>query len=208
MASPPRFIYFDLGNVLVNFDHQRGARQMAAVAGITPQQAWEALFADDLELDYERGDLSTREFYEAFCERTSTRPDFTALQHAAADIFEINVSMTPLVAQLRAAGHRLGILSNTNEIHWQHIANGRYAIIRDLFEIYALSYEIRSLKPEPLAYVRAAEMAGVAPEEIFFADDRPENVAGALAAGFDAVIYTSTVELARHIRQRNLPSGY
>ena len=34
---PPKFIYFDLGNVLLRFDHELACRQMAAVAGTTPE---------------------------------------------------------------------------------------------------------------------------------------------------------------------------
>ena len=36
-----RFLYFDLGNVLLTFDQRKAARQMADVAGITPEKVWE-----------------------------------------------------------------------------------------------------------------------------------------------------------------------
>ncbi|MGE0755973.1 MAG: HAD-IA family hydrolase, partial [Pirellulaceae bacterium] len=109
---------------------------------------------------------------------------------------------------LRRAGHRLGILSNTNEIHWRFVSQGRYTIIRDAFPVTALSYELRSMKPEPAIYQAAADLAGVAPGDIFYTDDRPENVAGALAAGFDAVQYESPVQLAADIRRRGVRWNY
>jgi hypothetical protein len=31
---PPRFIYFDMGNVLLHFSHERQAEQVAQVAGL------------------------------------------------------------------------------------------------------------------------------------------------------------------------------
>jgi len=204
----PEFIYFDLGNVLLHFDHRRAARQMAAVASCSESLAWEVVFDRGLHWEYERGDLTTRQFYEAFCEATRTRPDEDALIHAAADIFELNVPIVPIVAALRSAGRRLGILSNTNEAHWQFVSQGRYAIIRDLFDVTALSFLMHALKPEPRAYELAAELAGVPASRIFFMDDRPENVLGALAAGFDAMLYENAVTLAEALRQRGVELAF
>ena len=200
----PSFIYFDLGNVLVNFDHHRGARQMAEVAGVSKRLVWEIVFESDLELEYERGAITTREFYEMFCARTGARPDYAALLLAAADIFELNENIVPLVAELRDRGNRLGVLSNTNESHWDFIADGRFPIVQDYFERYALSHEMRSAKPDLAAYRIAAELAGVAPEEVFFTDDRLENVAAARNAGFDAVQFVGVEALRDELNARGI----
>ena len=77
---------------------------------------------------------------------------------------------------LWAAGYRLGILSNTCEAHWEYVSDGRYMVVRDLFELRVLSYEERCSKPEVAIYEVAARRAGTDPERIFFVDDRPENV--------------------------------
>ena len=34
---PPKILYFDLGKVLVEFSHERMCKQMAEVAGTTPE---------------------------------------------------------------------------------------------------------------------------------------------------------------------------
>lgn len=202
MATPPRFIYFDLGNVIVNFDHRRGARQMAELAGVSEQLVWEVVFQSDLEMEYERGAITTREFYEAFCARTRTRPDYQALLLAASDIFTLNESMVPLLTELRDRGERLGILSNTNESHWKFIVEGRFPVVRDGFDIYALSFEMRSAKPGLAAYEMAAELAGAHPAEIFFVDDRRENVEAACQAGFDAIQFVGVDALRTALRSR------
>ena len=69
-----RFLYFDLGNVLLLFDRQKGVRQMAEVAGVSADVVQSAVFESDLSRRYELGAISSREFYEEFCERTQTRP--------------------------------------------------------------------------------------------------------------------------------------
>jgi glucose-1-phosphatase len=201
---PPKLIYFDLGNVLLFFDHALAARQMAAVAGLAEAQVREAIFDSGLQWKYECGQVTSRQFFEEFCQRTGTRPDYDALAHASGAIFTINSSITPVVAQLYAAGHRLGLLSNTCEMHWDYFASGRYALVPEVFETVILSFRVGAMKPDPKIYAAAADAAGVRPGEIFFTDDTPGHVAAAREFGFDAVRYTDTPTLVGELRKRGL----
>lgn len=204
MSCPLQFFYFDLGNVLLRFDHEQAARQMAEVAGVTPELVKKVVFGSDLEWRYEAGDISTDEFYDIFCRETDSTPQREPLYRAAADIFELNVPVVPIVAGLRSVGARLGILSNTNEVHWKFVAGGRYRILNGHFEKIALSYEIQSMKPDAAIYRAAVELTGVAPNEVFFVDDRAENVAGAREFGIDAVQFTTAHQLVRDLRERGV----
>jgi len=204
----PRFLYFDLGNVLLYFDHRLACRQMGEVAGVPAETVWDVVFAGDVELRYETGEIGDREFYEIFCSRTETRPDFDALLLAASRIFWPNVSIFPVVAGLAAAGCRLGILSNTCPGHWSYCAGGQFALLERGFEAHALSYELGACKPSPEIYRAAAELAGVAPGEIFFVDDVAGHVAGARQAGFDAAQYTTTPKLVDDLRRRGVRFNY
>jgi glucose-1-phosphatase len=204
---PPNFLYFDLGKVLVDFSVDQMLGQMAAVAGITAQRVREAIFAGGLMREHECGRLTSREFYEALCAATGSRPDFERLAAAAAEIFSLNVPMLPLVAQLRQAGYPMGILSNTCETHWPY-CRSRYRIVAEGFSVFALSYEIGAMKPEAAIFQAAAELAGCRPEEIFFVDDLPGHVAGARAAGFDAVQFTSAEALSAELRRRGIRFNY
>ncbi len=167
----------------------------------------EAVFDNRLLARYERGAISTEGFYEAFCRTTGTRPDRAALTRAASDIFHLRTSMIPVAAHLRQAGYRLGILSNTCDIHWKHCRK-RFRLLGDLFAVHALSFRIGATKPDAAIFRAAAKMAGVEPGEIFFTDDIPGHVAGARAAGFDAVQFTSTPELVADLRARGLRFNY
>ncbi|HEV7226536.1 MAG TPA: HAD family phosphatase [Pirellulales bacterium] len=201
---PPKFIYFDLGNVLLYFDHRRAARQMATVAGVPADLVWDVVFASGLEHRYEAGELSTQEFFEIFCDKTGSRPDYAALAAAAGDIFEVNAPLVELVSQLSSAGRRLGLLSNTCEWHWNHFAGGRYPPIPEAFHAVVLSFRAKAMKPDVRIYALAAEMAGAAPSEIFFVDDMPGHVAAARAFGFDAVQYTSPEALVAELAARGV----
>jgi FMN phosphatase YigB (HAD superfamily) len=204
----PKFLYFDLGNVLLNFDHRQACRQMGQVAGVEADTVWDVVFAGDLELRYEAGEVNDREFYEIFCRQTGSQPDFDALLLAGSEIFTANTSMIPVVAALDAARYRLGILSNTCPGHWNYCSDGRYGLIRQAFSVYALSYELGACKPAAKIFAGAARLAGVPSDEIFFVDDVAGHVAGARAAGYDAVQYTTTPALVADLRARGLEFNY
>ena len=200
----PKFLYFDLGNVLLFFDHRRAARQMAEAAGVPAERVWEVVFASDLENRYEAGEIDTREFFEIFCRETNSRPDYPALAAAAGDIFEPNAPVIDLLGRLSAAGHRVGLLSNTCELHWNHFAGGRYPPIPEAFDAVVLSFRAGAMKPDQRIYAHAAELAGAAPGEIFFVDDIAGHVASARAFGFDAVQYTTPETLVAELDKRGL----
>jgi FMN phosphatase YigB (HAD superfamily) len=199
-----KFLYFDLGKVLVDFDLELMFRQMGEVARVEPAVVREVLFgAGGLQKQYEAGQVSSRQFHERFCRETGTRPDFDKLVQAGSDIFELNTEMLPIIAGLGQAGHRLGILSNTCDAHWEHCRR-RFPVLGESFAVHALSYRMGAAKPDEVAFRGAAELAGQRAEDIFFVDDLEGNVAGAVAAGFDAVQYTSTPQLLADLRQRGI----
>jgi len=205
----PEFIYFDMGNVLIYFSHEKMAQQMAQVIGIEPQLAWNILFADKtgLEWAYERGELTREQFYSRFCDAAVASADMEMLDMAGSDIFSINAPMCGLASQLAAAGCRLGVCSNTTLSHWGHCTS-QYRVLSTAFDVYALSFQLGAMKPDPVFYKTATSLAGVSPDRIFFADDRPENVAAAKAAGWDAVIYESTSQVNAALRARGLITNF
>jgi putative hydrolase of the HAD superfamily len=183
-------------------------KQLAEVAGLDSEHVRQAMLEADgahaRQMQFERGDISAAAYYEYFCQQTGTRPDRTALEQASSNIFEPMEPSLRLVRSLAEAGHRLGILSNVGSIHWNFIRSGRFPLIPEFFEVLILSYEVRSVKPEPGIYQQAISRAGVPAEEIFFVDDREENVTGALKAGIDAVQFTCTAQLVDDLQSRSV----
>ncbi len=200
----PEFLFFDIGNVLLRFDNRLACRQVAELFGVPQQQVWNLWFGSDMGLRYEAGEVSTQEFYQHVCQQLGTTVDFVRFSRAVSDIFSVNSPTKALVSRLAAAGYPLGLLSNTNELHWNHFTDGRYCLMPELFQVHALSFRLRALKPQLEIYRAAAALAGVAPERIFFTDDLPENVQGAREAGFDAVPFTTAAALGDALRARGV----
>jgi HAD superfamily hydrolase (TIGR01549 family) len=210
MNSPatPDFLYFDLGNVLLLFDHEKGCHQVSELTGLPATKVRQVIFENGLNHRYERGEISSKQFYDEFCTATNTTPDYESLLVAGSDIFELNLPMVPVIAQLNAAGYAMGLLSNTCEAHWQFIAGGRFSLLNNFFPLHVLSYEAKCSKPDQKIYQTAAKRAGMKPEQVFYVDDREENVLGAREAGFDAVLFEGPQQLAIDLRKRGLRFNY
>ncbi len=207
MPAPPEFIYLDVGNVLVSFDHALGLRQIATASRVE-LPAVEAFFRDrDLQLQLEAGAVSWPAAHADFCRSTGSAVSLDHFSRAAGDIFGLRVEMLPVLAALRRLRLPVGLLSNSCEPHWQFICSSGYAFLPAGFPITVLSHEVAAAKPSPAIYARAAEAAGVTPERIFFCDDIEGHVRAARAAGWDAEVFSSASRLIDDLSRRGLRLG-
>lgn len=93
----------------------------------------------------------------------------------------------------------MGLLSNTCEAHWRWILDQNWPIPGDWFDFHVLSYEVRSMKPGEAIYEACEKLAARASEEIFFTDDREENIAAAQRRGWETHLYRTPAQLAEHL---------
>lgn len=204
----PEFLYFDLGNVLLTFDNERMTRQLAEVADVETSLVQQLLYANDDETDlqwrFEAGQYTPDEYYTHFCEQLNVMPDRAAFDTAVADMFGAIEPSMELADHLAMADWPLGLLSNTNALHWKWVLDGRFPVLNRAFQQQVTSFDAKSMKPDPGIYQQAIRQAGVPAERIFFVDDRLENVEGARAAGMDAVQFTTTKRLVLALVKRKV----
>jgi putative hydrolase of the HAD superfamily len=60
------------------------------------------------------------------------------------------------------------------------------------------------MKPDARIFELAIQKAGVAPENIFFTDDRTENIEAAQRAGIQALLFQSETQLKRDMLSRGM----
>jgi putative hydrolase of the HAD superfamily len=98
----------------------------------------------------------------------------------------LRAEMVDLMADTRAAGLRLGAL--TNDMTDFHGADwvARQEHLK-LFDVIIDAGLLGVLKPDPRAFGRAADELGLPPGQIVFLDDMPWNVEGARQVGLRAV---------------------
>jgi glucose-1-phosphatase len=203
--SASRAIVFDLGKVLIDFDVTRACRQISSVSGVDTAKVSHFLFDLGWENRFERGEFGFPVFHEAFEKHFAIKAPIGALKNAAADIFTPVTATLRLLEELRRIHEGktpMVLLSNTNEIHWEHI-EANWNVSRH-FDHLVLSFEERAMKPEARIYEKVLEKTGLAGHQCFFVDDVPANVNGALACGFDAVIFTGAAALREELAARGM----
>jgi putative hydrolase of the HAD superfamily len=91
-----------------------------------------------------------------------------------------------LMRDTRDAGLPLGALTNDmGHFHGEEWVGQQEWLA--LFDVVVDATQTGILKPAPAAYNAGADALGLAPAEIVFLDDMPWNIAGALAAGLQAI---------------------
>jgi putative hydrolase of the HAD superfamily len=103
----------------------------------------------------------------------------------------IDRSMLDLVDLLRLT-LRVGLLSNGTTTLEYHLA------LHDLvghFDDIVNTARIGVAKPDPRAYIVAAERLGVEPAQCLFVDDRKTNIEGAVAAGLTGIHFHDVAQL-------------
>ncbi|MDA0970172.1 MAG: HAD-IA family hydrolase [Planctomycetota bacterium] len=203
----PAFIYLDLGRVVVDFDHTLAWQKVAAITGLAEADIEQFFTADDRPRRIETGLLAWDTLHAEFVRAMAVEVDVDALARAAGDIFTLRVEMLPVIAAIERAGVPLGILSNTCDIHWQHLLRCRYGILPGGIGPLVLSYEVGAMKPHPSIYEAAVAKAGVPADRIFFCDDIPAHVEAARAAGWDAEVFTGARQLVEQLASRGVPMG-
>lgn len=94
------------------------------------------------------------------------------------------------LGRLKAAGLRLGIVSNSDGRVEQAL---EAAGLREFFDVVIDSSLVGIEKPDPAIFRAALDALGVSPEETLYVGDLYEvDVVGARAAGIEAVLLTSS----------------
>ncbi len=181
-----RGVIFDFGNVICSFDAGIFFRALRPYGTRTEEELAEAIYRSGLPWKYESGEISSRGFFEGVCRTASLSVPEDRFVEAFSSIFSPIEETLSLIRDLRGK-YRLGLLSNTNEWHFEHYI--RKVGVFPLFDAVTLSYRVREMKPGEGIYRDALARIGLPPSECVFIDDLPENVDGAVRIGMHGIRY-------------------
>jgi HAD superfamily hydrolase (TIGR01509 family) len=146
-------------------------------------------------LRFDRGEISLEELDRELRGAGGRSPieDMNNAARLRQEVIDLYRSLHPL---------RIAIGSNGNRAWVENILvkDG----VRDVFSEVIASSDLRLVKPQPEFFFAAAERIGAPPQEILFIDDREENVKGAQAIGITGIVFTSSEQLARDLRELGL----
>ncbi len=191
----------DLGNVLVKVDHYRFCRRLGDLAGLTPEEVYDRVFASNLEPGYDTGRLTTEEFYQRVTAHFGVSLSFAQFSAWWNDIFDPMEGMSELVGHL-ATKYPLYLISNTNSLHFDYIKKN-YALLEH-FRSFVLSFEVGSRKPEPGIYQALIRQIGLPPPECLFVDDKVPFVEAAHEQGMTAWQFVSPERFVGDLQRHSL----
>jgi putative hydrolase of the HAD superfamily len=95
---------------------------------------------------------------------------------------------TAVLAELRARGHKLGLITNGED--WSQMRKLRVTGLAPLLDVIVISGNEQIKKPDPQIFLRAVERLAVRPEECAFVGDHARNdIYGAGAVGMRTIWY-------------------
>jgi len=200
-----RTLFFDFGNVLAFFDHQRAVSKLAAFTKLPPHELTLALYGGVLEEDYETGRLSTSEYIRLASRdgRLSCSP--AEFESAFVDIFTRNPDVCDLIPRLKPK-NRLVLASNTNDAHYRKYSE-QFADVLTHFAARCPSHHARSRKPHSEYFAYCQRHTSHPLNECVFIDDMPSNVEAAKKHGWQAVLYQPGEDLVGQLKAVGVEVG-
>jgi putative hydrolase of the HAD superfamily len=191
---------FDYGGVLAHHQSDADQAHMAALAAI-PRERFFNLYWDT-RLEYDKGSVTAAEYWSNIGRAAGkTLSETIIAQIIEADNrswMQFDQTMWDWIADLRAAGKRVAMLSNMPRDLGEALASQTDRL--RAFDHVTVSYDIRSAKPEPAIYKHCLAGIGTAPERTIFLDDRIANVRGAESLGIHAIEFLNRDNILSRLR--------
>jgi putative hydrolase of the HAD superfamily len=194
-------IIFDLGRVLVGFDHSLAAQKFSEYSHYNVSEIYQKIFDSEVVSQYERGKIKTKVFYRKMKRMFKFELGLGKFLRIWNEIFFPHPEVEKMVAKLKKR-FRLLLLSNINSAHYNYIKKN-FKIIRK-FDRIILSYRIGARKPETIVYERAISASLCRPEEILYIDDRRDLVEAARKLGIHSICFRGIRQLKNELLRFNI----
>jgi putative hydrolase of the HAD superfamily len=197
-----KVILFDLGNVILPFNHYQIAEKLSRFSQKKelrdPQEIFSHLFdlQEGIINRFDVGKLSPREFFQTIKENLGLSISFDEFIPIWNDIFVEDQEVSQIILSQKRKW-RLGLLSNTDALHFTYILS-KFPIMR-AFDKWILSYEVGFKKPAIEIFQTAIEWASVEPRKILFIDDMKKHVEVAISLGMQGIHFISAEQLRKEL---------
>lgn len=186
-----KLLVFDMGHVFVDFEWDVVCEGFCRVSGKSREELRRD-FRRVAGLGYESGMISTADFLSELNQYLGTRIDLEQFKALWTVTFRENVEMAELLSKLKER-LPLYLLSNTNEIHFEHLERS-FNVTRHFAEVI-LSYKVGCSKPDPGIYHEVLRRCALPAEACLFVDDLEPNVEAAKALGMQTILFKGPGQL-------------
>jgi putative hydrolase of the HAD superfamily len=196
ISLPGRTVIFDYGDVISLPQSAADRKMIATLAGVgcDSEPFWRAYYAHRDGLD--QGSAGVAAYWRAIANDLGVSWDDARVHELwAADFrswLSINPAVIEVLADLRAGGTTLALLSNAGPDYGSYFRHGP---LGDFFAACYVSGELNLLKPHPEIYRHVLADLGISAAEAVFIDNREANVRGAKALGITGHLFTGMTGL-------------
>lgn len=197
LSLPGRVVIFDYGDVI---SLPQSAADRAAITGLAgvdgdrEPEFWAAYYRHRDGLDL--GSAGAAAYWQAIAADIGASWDDARVHELwAADLrswMSINPGTIEVLADLKAGGTRLALLSNAGPDYGSYFRHGP---LGDFFAACYVSGELNLLKPQPEIFRHVLDDQGIGAADAVFIDNRESNVRGAKAVGITGHVFTGVSEL-------------
>jgi putative hydrolase of the HAD superfamily len=187
-----RTVVFDVGGVIVRWQPLQLMREHLPMA--SPEEAMRQVFqgwaADADWLDFDLGRVEVDDLADRIASRSGyPRTAIAALIAAVPHHLEPMPESVALIERVRAAGHRLALLSNMPRPYADHL-EAEHPVFA-AFEHRAWSGRLGLAKPARAIFDHLRDALAVDPAQALFIDDHAGNVDAARAIGWHGLRFES-----------------
>jgi len=206
ISLPSRLVIFDYGEVI---SMSQSAVDRGTIAGLAGADGdgevfWRAYHAHRDGLD--QGSAGVAAYWQAIAADIGASWDDARIHELWAADFRSWLSINPdtieVLADLKAGGTKLALLSNAGPDYGSYFRHGP---LGDFFAACYVSGELNLLKPNPEIYQHVLDDQGVTAADAVFIDNRERNVRGAEAIGITSHVFTGAPELREFLTSLNVP---
>ncbi len=179
-------VIFDLGNVLIHYDHQATCAGLAAVCQMDAQAI--RLLLAEVGHDAGLGKLDLNDLHRFLQERAGATPDLDSFWVALCAGMSRNEPALAYAVELQQRPDvTVAVISNTNDGHVLWLDEHAPELAE--FDLVMMSNEVGLLKPDAEIFELALKLLDLPASHAIFVDDLSANVEAAQALGMAGVVH-------------------
>lgn len=185
-------IIFDLGGVVIDLQRDMAVRALDTLGIKEASHLLGEYGQKGPFLLLETGEMTDAELYDLLLPMCKPGTTCTDLRDAFEDFLEaLPLERLETIRQLREEGFSLYVLSNTNPIMFHHWIDNAFRAegksINDYFDGIVVSYQEKTMKPDPQIFQNLVDRYHLNPEETLMLDDSEANCQSARSIGLSAI---------------------
>jgi putative hydrolase of the HAD superfamily len=192
-------ILFDLGNVVVKLKTDALEEGYGAYSEEAKKRIEEYVLDSKNVNEYMEGKLTSSQFYERTRRLFKMDIRYQEFYRIWNSMFDHYPEVEEMIKVLKKKYPeiKLVLISNTNLAHWDHIKE-EYDVLK-LLDGIVVSHEVGVQKPDSGIFNEAMRLAGSAPKNTFYTDDRPDLIDAARVMGIRAFQFTGHESLRENL---------